>query len=346
MDEKIISEKVISSRKVQKQGYVQEKWGNLKESISAFCMAPVLILVAVGLMFYGEMFHKTSDVLQGLKLEQATDVFDKSGMVMFEGNAVPLSKLEEQHVGQVLYFSLVKEKYEEVEEKVTETKNREENGEQYEDTVETTKMVDKWVTKEEHEPVWADFKVGEIKIDPTGADLKLDLNKAEYKVAEDGAETKMENGQKVEEVLGNTRIVISYLPIDVKLLVVGEINNNEVSEGGSEYIITTKSAKDLLSAVQSAENTWYWVIKVIIWLLLTIGFTSVVGPIIALVDFIPLVGSAARSAAGVVSAILALLILVVATLMIKFWWLLLIIILLGLVAMVGLLIYLWKKNSK
>jgi hypothetical protein len=123
---------------------------------------------------------------------------------------------------------------------------------------------------------------------------------------------------------------------------VGEIDHNKVS-GGDEFIIANKSAESLISSLKSDETFWYWFMKFIIWLLLMIGFTSIVGPIIALVDFIPLVGSAARTIAGLISAVLALVILVIATLVIKFWWLLLIMIVLGMAVLLVLLVYLWKK---
>lgn len=342
MNERIVSERVVSTKKVEKQGYVQEKWGNLKDSISAFCMAPILILVAIGLLFYSEGFHKSSEVLQDLSVQSPDEVVGQSGMKMIEGTARIESALSAPGVGDVLYFDLKKETYEEVEEKEYETRTRTEDGQEYEDKVETTKIVEKWVEKEGVDGKWANFYLGEIKIVPKDASLRLDYVK---KIFVEG-----ENGELVEAkgetpALGDKRVVVQYLPLKQKILVVGELQDNKIA-GGSEFIITDKSADDLMNTVQNEETFWYWFLKFIIWLLFTIGMTSIVGPIIALVDFIPLVGTAARNVAGFISAVLALIIVLVASILIKFWWLFVIVVVLTMIVLVGLLIFLWMRIKK
>ncbi len=339
MSEKIVSERVVSSKKVTKQGYVQEKWGNLMDSLSAFCMAPVLIVVAIGLLFYSEGFYKSSEVLKSLSLEQASDVAGESGLKMITGEVSVEQKLEAPELGEVLYYDLVKEEFKEVEETDYETRTRIENGEEIEEKVETTKLVDKWVAQEEQKGKWADFSLGQIDIDPKNAELRIDFKKKTYLENIFG---ELEESSISDPELGDIRVVINYLPVDNDLIVVGELKNDKI-EGGVEFIVTNKTAEGLLGDVQNEENFWYWFLKFLIWLLFTIGMTSIVGPILALLDFIPLVGSAAKTVAGIISAVIALVIVLIATILIKFWWLFLIVVLLAVVGMILLLLYLWKK---
>lgn len=342
MSEKIVSERVVSSKKVVKEGYVQEKWGNLKESISAFCMAPILILVAVGLLFYSEGFHKSSEVLKDLSLQKATEVAGQSGLKMISGDIKISEGLEAPGVGKVLYYDLVKETYEEVEEKEYNTRTKVENGEEIEETVETTKLVEKWVTKEKVEGKWAGFGLGEIEIVPDKANLRIDFKKKQFKENEAGELTEASGSSPK---IGDKRVIVNYLPVDAKLIVIGELKNDRIADG-SEFIITDKTVDQLMSDVKGEETFWYWFLKFMIWLLFTIGMTSIVGPILALLDFIPLVGSAAKTVAGIISAVIAFIIVLIASLLIKFWWLFLIVAVLAVAGMVALLLYLWSKLKK
>ncbi len=342
MSEKIVSERVVSSKKVEKQGYVQEKWGNLKESMSAFCMAPLLILVAIGLLFYSEGFHKSSEILKGLPLEKASEVVGESGLKMIEGGVVLESTLEAPGVGEVLYYDLVKEEFEEVEEVDIETRTKYEDGEEIEEKVEVTKLVDKWVEKESEAGRWADFLLGKISIDPKDAKLRIDFEQKEYSEDFFGD---LEEKSFSNPDIGDMRVVVNYLTVDEDLIVVGELSGNSI-EGGDEFIVTNKSADKLMTDIQNEETFWYWFLKFLIWLLFTIGMTSIVGPILALLDFIPLVGSAAKTVAGIISAVIAFIIVLIASILIKFWWLFLIVAVLAVVGMVVLLLFLWKKLAK
>ena len=325
MNEKIVEQKVVSRKDVGSANYFAKKYRGLKDAMGAMCMAPVLIIIAAVLLFYGEGFHKSSEVVGQLQLQTPEQVAGESGLVMISDKVNIIEPAEAPEVGEVLYYSFVEEEYQEVEETENEVKTVEENGRMIEETVETTKMVDKWVQKDKGDGVWADFSLGDIAIDPKGAKLVMDYKEKQYKLDEYDMweESKVSSPQ-----IGDVRMVVTYLDIDQNLVVVGELMNGKIS-GGDEFIISNRSADGLISSLKSEETFWYWFIKFIIWLLFTIGFTSILAPILALLDFIPLVGDAARNVAGFVAAVLSLLIVVVATILIKLWWLLLILIVLG-----------------
>jgi len=345
MDKKVISERVVSSTVVKKPGYLSEKWGNLKESLSAFCLAPVLILIALGLMFYGELFHKSSVVVESLELQSAEEVGNNAGLVEIIGQASTVNSVEAPEVGEVLYYDYQVEAYEEVEETETEYQTRTEDGVDYEDKVEKTVLVDKWVSKESEGPVWGDFKLGNIEVDPSGAKLRLDYQeKILYLPVDEEDWSGLGSSQNVTPELGDERMTIHYLPLEEELIVVGEVSGGKIN-GGDEFIVTNRGDADLVAGLKSEETAWYWILKFVIWLLLFIGLSSIVGPVLAVLDFIPLVGSAARWVGGVIAAVIALILVILGTLLIKFWWLWLILIILFVGALVVILVYYMRRNK-
>lgn len=345
MNKTVIDERIVSSKVVKKTGYLSEKWGNLKQSLSAFCLAPVLIVIALGLMFYGEFFHKSSAVVADLPLLSATEVGNNQGLVKISGEAVVANSIEAPEVGEVLYYDYKVEIYQEVEEKEIEYRTRVEDGVEYEDEVEKTVLVEKWVEEESDGPNWADFKLGNISVVPTGADARLDYEeKVLYLPADEEEWSELGTNQKITPELDDERMTIRYLDLDEELIVIGEVSGGKIA-GGDEFIVTNRGDAELIAGLKSEENMWYWVMKFIIWLLLFIGLSSIVGPVLAVLDFIPLVGSAARWVGGVIGAILALIIVVVGTLLIKFWWLWLILIVLLVAVLAVILVYYMKKNK-
>lgn len=344
MSEKIVEQKVISREDKGSSNYLARKYRGVKGAIGAACTAPILILVAVVLLFYSEGFHKSSEVVGQLPLQSADEVAGQSGLVKVGDEVTVISPVEAPEVGEVLYYSYVEQEYQEVEEIVQDTKTVYEDGREIEETVETTKLVEKWVDMTTKDGVWADFTLGDIEIDPDGASLKLDYKKAEFWADEFGDWVALAGGEKRTPELDDERLVVTYLDVEQNLIVVGELANDKIS-GGDEFIITNKSDSELQSTLENEETFWYWFMKFIIWLLLVIGFTSIIGPLLALLDFIPLVGDAARNVAGLISAVIAFLIVLIASILIKFWWLFLILLVVIIGGMIGVVLYILSKKK-
>jgi hypothetical protein len=188
--------------------------------------------------------------------------------------------------------------------------------------------------------------VGQVKVNPDGAKLRMDYQQTVLYLPIDEEEWEvLGKNQSVSPELGDERMTINYLNTDEELVVIGDLMNGQIS-GGDEFIISNQGNEGLLSGLKSEETAWYWIMKFVIWLLLFIGLSSIVGPLIAVLDFIPLVGSAARWVGGVIAAILALIIVVLATLLIRFWWLWLVLIILFVGLVVGALLYYRGRNMK
>ncbi|MFA4931149.1 MAG: TMEM43 family protein [Patescibacteria group bacterium] len=344
MGEEIIEKKVVKSVDKGSSNYLAKKYRGVKSAVGAACTAPILIIIAVVLLFYSEGFNKSSELVGQLSLRTPSEVAGQSGIVKVGDKVTVVSPVVAPEVGEVLYYSSAEQEYQQVEEKEYDTETVDREGREVEETVETTKLVDKWVDTRTTDPVWGEFTLGEIKIDPAAATLKMDYSRAEYWTDEFGDWVKLAQGETRTPELGDERLVVTYLDTEQNLIVVGELNNDKIS-GGSQYIITNKSDSDLMKTLKTEENFWYWFLKVIIWLLLVIGLTSIIGPLLALLDFIPLVGDAARNVAGLIAAVIAFLMVLIGSLLIKFWWLFLILLVLIVGGMIAVVLYILNKKK-
>ena len=339
MAERIISERVVSRRVVGSANPIARKFRKLKGSITGVCFGPVLIIIAFGLLFYGEKFQRSSKIVEELSLENAEEVTATSGLHKITGVPEVTTPAEAPEVGNVLYYSYQEQQYQTVEETEYETVTRIENGVEIEETIERVKEVDKWVDITS-ETKWAEFKLGKYTVKPSGASLKLDLSQKEFR-EEDGV---YYEGSKTPYV-DDYRIIVQYLTTDAKLIVVGQISGSTISSGGEVFIITNKTDTELISEMKTAETTLYWVLKGATWLLLTLGLLMMIGPILSLLDFIPIAGQAANCAASILAAIISVGIVIAGTLIIKFWWLCLALSVVGVVVLLAILVMLIAKKG-
>ncbi len=338
--ERIISERVVSRKHIGKANPIARKFRKFKGSFGGICIAPVLIVLSLGLLYFGEKQKRNSILVESLSLESVEEVSYTEGMHKVKGTPKVSTAAEAPKYGDVLYYSYQKEEYQEVEETEYDTQTVIEEGEEYEDEIERVKLVEKWVSIES-DSEWADFKLGNYTVNVSGADLKLDLSSKEYRRDYLSGEYYEYTGSAtVDPEIGDYRIRVSYLPLETELLVVGEFTSDIIKQG-EIYIITTKSDSQLISDMKTAETTTYWVMKAASWLLLTFGFLMILSPILSLLDFIPIAGKAASCLASVIAAGISLGIVVMGTLIIRYWWLFLIIggvIVIGLVLLLILLI--------
>jgi len=288
----------------------------LQGAAAAACLAPVLIVIAFGLLYYSETFKKGSDVVQSLSLETAADVKGQTGMHKFTGKPVITKSVIAPNVGEVIYYSSTQQIYKEVEETETDTVTEVRDGQQIEKTVERKKLVEKWVDTATEEK-WADFRMGDITVKATKSSPQLNLNEKEYRTT--AGTTSEITPDSVTPLLGDTRLLLSYLSLDGELLVVGEVSQNTVASG-DVFIVSNLTDAELLASLQSVENTQFWIFKILSWLFLFMGFSSILKPLTAVLDFIPFFGGALNGVIGVVSAVLAAIIIILGGLVIKFWW--------------------------
>jgi len=303
------------------------KFKNLGLSFKALLIAPILILAAIGLVYFSESFDRSSKIVEKLDLEKAIEMTDSEGTHKIQGSPIIKEPAKAPNVGDTLYYTYVVEEYAQVEEKKEETTTETVNGETKTTTTEKTELVDKWTEVSTTQDHWATFKLGDITIIPNSASKKLDYTVEEYWVDEFGDYMRFETEDDATPILGDQRMFVTYLNIDTDLIVIGDVSEdsegNKSIKSGETFIITNKTDSELISNMQASENATYWFVKIIALVLLVIGFKGLVAPLLALTDFIPLVGKAANSVATGVAVVLAVIVITIVSLVVKFWWVLL-----------------------
>ena len=345
-NERIISQRVVSQKVIGSANPIAKGIRNIKSSIGGICIGPVLVIVAIGMLFVSERLDKKSAVVKQLSLEPASEASGKTGMHKIEGSAVLTTEIIPPEItDKVLYYSYSKERYEQVEKVERETVTQNIGGDEVEQVVETTKLVDEWVSKESSEE-WARFKLAEIEITPNNAKSIVDYQRAEYWFDNQTYSYKLlTSGTTRNPVIGDERKVITYISVDGTFIVIGEISNNKIS-GGDPFIVSNKSDADILSSLRTEENVTYLGFKIGSWLFLTLGLMLVIGPILALADFIPVAGKMANCLALIIASIVSAAIVLLITMLIKLWWLCLGLLIVGLIAAVVMIVMLLAKKSK
>lgn len=325
-DERIVSESVVgSSNPVARFGR------KFSDSVSGIFFGLVLIAVGFGLVWFGERQKEYSKDVAALPLV-TTVASGQTGMVKVQGVPVVSPALVAPQTSQpVVYYTYKKQEYRKVKEKRTETRTVQQNGQDVQQTVERDVDVEKWVDVAS-EKKWATFSVGGAAVDGAKASLSYIEMKKLYE--------KEQPASTVGEVQ-KTREVVEGIPADVALLVVGEVMNGAI-KGGTPFIISDKSPDALIAAMQSSESWKYWGFKIAAWLLMTIGFVMLFGPITTLLNILPGLGSLVSGVLFIVFGILSAVIVLLGTVVIRYWWAVLAVLVL---LVVGAVVLAKKKGS-
>lgn len=204
-----------------------------------------------------------------------------------------------------------------------------------------------WVTKSETE-FWAGISISDVEVDFAEARDIIEKQSMEVEDVEildiDKLETYNQGLDEGNPEFGSTRALVSLIPNDGReYLVVGQIRGDSINSG-DPFIVTDMTDADLIAFLGQQESNQRLGARVVAFILLTLGFTSMLSPILVLTDYVPLVGSAARGVATFISAILALIVVMVTLFLLKFWWLILLVIVVGLLGFAYLTIS--KKDIK
>lgn len=317
----------------------------------------LLLILAIGVTYFSVTGVKEeSAIVNSIALMDSSEVTDDTrGLVKLFGQLETDESLDtavefcfdrfcdfagdEKKFEDLLYYHISFERFE-VEREVK--KQTKEDGSR--DVTETVEYNEVWVEKDSLED-WADVTMSDIDIDAAGAKRIIDTQTEELEgVFIDGLEGVETYGQKVSASVGDTRATITYLSDDDReYIVAGELRSDGI-RGGEVFILTDLGDSELVSHLQSSESFMRWALRGLAWLMLTIGFTSILAPVLALTDFIPLVGGAARAAATFVSAVVALIIVLTTVFFLNFWWLCLLSVVVLLLLLAGGFVF-WYKNK-
>lgn len=206
-----------------------------------------------------------------------------------------------------MYYHRTREELELVKEIETQTQIITRDGQDIEQTIEKEVERPKWVSKLDEEK-WAIIVLGgKIRVNLSAAKKQLSLTET-YSITEE------KYREKVEAVLA-----------DDQLLVVGEISNNTI-DSGKPFIVTNNSDEQLIGSLESSEKTLWWVLKIATLLLFGFGLYSLLGPVLLVLDAIPILGNIGKTGLFIVSMLIGFLFTIFSSLIIAFWYIILIII--------------------
>ncbi|MBN1331436.1 hypothetical protein JW978_00955 [Candidatus Dojkabacteria bacterium] len=332
------SERIVSSKVVRKAGPLGKIggfFGDLSKSITGMVGGCVMLVIGFGIIIAGVVAvsddSKTIEKLDLLSIEEAGD---KDELVKVEGSAVLSSQASLEYIvkdaygvqtpyifdKEALYLEVEYQMYEQVKQTSESTETvTDENGDQIEQTSEKTDIYEEWVTKETTQ-TFGEFSLGDIALDTTDIGKRFDMQTeiiTDVVIPGAGAPQIYENPSAQ---VGDTKMIVSYVPASDDLIVIGNIHNKKI-DGGDVFMISNLSDTELVSKLQGEESAMRWGLRFVAWLLLTLGFSALVAPVLVLTKLVPglnkIIGCVTTIVFGVVSAIIVALI----TLLVTYWWL-------------------------
>ncbi|MDQ6986079.1 MAG: TMEM43 family protein [Candidatus Dojkabacteria bacterium] len=229
----------------------------------------------------------------------------------------------------LLYYKAVIEQFQLIEKEKTTT---DANGK----TTTTTEYEEDWVELEDFRAEeWADIEIEGIEITPKKAKVRVDYKKDEISsiYLEDAPEIN-DYGRSVSDQVGKIRASVTYLEEDDReYIVVGELRSSGISSG-DPFVFTDQDDSEIIDTLEGEESATRWGMRIFAFIILVIAFTSILSPILAFTDLIPLVGGAARGLAAGLGAIVSIILMLIIITIANFW---IILVLIGVLAGVFLL---------
>ncbi len=326
MRERVVSERVVSQRVLGSSNPIarfgRNAGGQISSRIGGIFIGFILIVASFFAVWYSEKFEKSADLVANMPLLSVEQAATSSGLVKVEGNVTSAPIKTPLGDKSVLYYEHSREELEMVMTTETETQVVTENGQDIEKTIERQVEKPTWVSKINNS-AWAEIVLGgKITIRPDAAKKMLNLTNV-YNSETD----------KVREKID------ALLP-DGKLIAVGEISGGKI-EGGKPFIISNQSDSALVASLQSSEKTTWWLLKLATLLLFGFGLYMLLGPILLVLDIIPILGKIGQTGILIVCLLIGLVFTVLSSLLISFWYIILIL----LVAAVGYLLYMKSQKT-
>lgn len=319
-EERIVSQQVLgSSNPIARFGR------SVSSSVSGIFFGIILIIASFGLMWWGEQQPEYSKVVAALPLLQEAPV-TQTGLIKLQAQpAVTQVLIEPKTNAPVLYYHYLKQEYKKVKEVKQETRIIQQDGKDVQQVIEHDEYVDKWVDLVSDKK-WAAFRLSNLNITPTNADLHVTLKKI-YELEQPvvGAVQPPTGSTPDLYPATKTREIVMGITPDTQLLVVGEALTGSIV-GGKPFIISDKSSDALIAEMKSTESTIYWGLKFAAWLLMTIGFVLLFGPISVVLNILPGLGKAFNGILFIVFGVLSAILVALGTIVIRYWWAVLIVI--------------------
>lgn len=175
----------------------------------------------------------------------------------------------------------------------------------YYEKIEEEKIDGEWVEVRKNH-VFAPFSIGSIYVDSASADIEFDVIEISKNETENERET-------IYGVLAKDEVIV-----------IGDLKDNAIV-GGGVFVITNKSNKDLAASMSTVSNLEWWLYKIGVLFLLTLGMTAFILPVLSFVDIIPNIGLGTIGLLLLFALMISALIVFVSAIMITFWWLIFVI---------------------
>jgi len=362
-----MTERVISTKVLGSSNPIAKKFRSIKSAVSGIGCGIILLIVGLVLVYnsiYG--VKEYSKIVAALQLKNSAEITSNEELVKVSGtvsNTVPLSvtydKCSDKFCnpmlikpvteGNMFSYDLTKQRYEIVKTVRQETRTKEFAGQETEETVEVTEYKEQWVTKDTKK-AFSYFNLGNIKIE--GNETAKTIYSTTETTSKTISDVKIDNpgslenyGQQPGPMVGATQLLLNAVPVldGKQVIVVGKFENGSI-KSGDPFIITTNSEEKLIEALGTEESFQRVALLIFAWLALFIGLTMLIAPILELVNWIPLLGGAAKFVAGIIAFITATMIVLGSYVLMRFWYVFIILFVIIIVVAIKLVMGAKKKE--
>ncbi len=271
-----------------------------------------------------ENVEEVSKLVDKLPMTSLADASSTDGLIKIQGEPVDVDYIDFTQRGcpdlrnglDVFWYEWTL--YEYTEHEVTSTDS---DG----DTI--TRIEEDWEVQETESDV-ADFSIEDIEVHPGSARVLL--------VDADSCD------DRGSEIIGEEWLHVEYMPVDDldTLLVIGEKSGDRIRDG-HPFIVTDLNSLELVAQLAQEEATERKVWTFISILLFFIAFNLIIGPLLFVLKYVPVIGKGLRFMIGVGSLILAVIFTFLTKFIIAFWW----VIVLLLIVIIVILINKSKKKE-
>lgn len=281
------------------------------DSVGGVVLGFLLFFLAFIPTYCSAKVKEQSKQIARMELQTPDEVRNGSGMVMIHGTpeeidpiSPPLECEDIERDTELFWYHFLLKEYRQHEETRSSTMP---GGEEAEDVY----MVEDWEDVREETRI-AGFRLGDIQIRPADARTEFD----DFRQCED----------KERERLGAQWLTLEYiLPEEVgEVYVIGNLSNNRISSG-TPFIVSDKEPERLASTLAAEEKTTRFLLTAVGVILFFISFNLIIGPLLYLLQMVPVIGSGLRAFIGFLSLILSVVLVLLLQVLIRYWWVIVII---------------------
>lgn len=333
---KVVQRKVLGSANPMAKGFRDAKSGCM-DSVGGIFTGIIIFLLAFWPAWCSVGgVEKVSAQIAELPIQTSAEAVGSTGMVKIMGDAEINDPIDfrmecasqRQNI-DVFWYEWELKEYKTHTETVTRTDTKIENGQEVEYTYEDEEEVQDWEKINSETDIVSEFSMGDIRVRPGNASLRIN-NK----------ETCDDPGR---EEIGEQWLTVNYIPVDNidELLVVGYLDNDIIS-GGEKFIITDMGDEALVSTLATEESSARTMLTILAVVMFFIAFNLIIGPLLFLLNYVPVIGGGLRTMIGIGSLILAIIWVLLLKFIFAFWWLIILIV----IILVVLLVMASKKRKE